>query len=290
MEKFAHHFELLSDTFSHGAYQTQDFNRPELRSPSVKGMIRWWHEALGHPINDSRSIFGSISNRRENTTNLASPVSIRVSLENEEVSQRTEFMPHKGNRGGHKQAIRPGTRYQLQITPRRGGLNESLESQLKRAVKAWLLLGAIGQRSNRAAGSILWDQTPASQADFEKTASDILGDCKISFAILDQAFTNNIEARSVAGDFLAEGAFQGTAPFGSAGGFDRSTNRRIERKPSPLKLKCLKIDDEIRLMAVWDHRKESERNLENGINQLVQKEKTIGHLLQSALPKLTEKL
>ena len=287
MEILTYNFELLSDTFAHGAYQTQDFNRPELRAPSVKGMIRWWHEALGFQAADARSIFGSVASRNENTTNMASVVSVRIIPRSEVITNNMEFMPHKGRSGGSKQAIQPNTRYQLQLTPRRGGLSITHNAQLKRATEAWLLLGSIGQRSNRAAGSILWDQCPSSQMNFEITASEILGNSRISFAVLDRTFSNDIEARNIAGDFLSEEAFQGTAPFGSAGGFNRRTNQRIERKPSPLKLKCVCFENEIRLMAIWDHRKESARNLETGIGQLVKADKTIGHLLEAALPRLT---
>jgi hypothetical protein len=35
METLTYTFRLLTDNFSHGAYQTQNFNRPELRAPSV---------------------------------------------------------------------------------------------------------------------------------------------------------------------------------------------------------------------------------------------------------------
>ena len=51
--------EIISETFAHGAYQTQNFNIPELRPPSVKGLIRWWHQALGYSARDAEAIFGN---------------------------------------------------------------------------------------------------------------------------------------------------------------------------------------------------------------------------------------
>lgn len=280
MEPTTYQFELLSDTFAHGAYQTQDFNRPELRAPSVKGMIRWWHEALGHSKADTSLIFGTVKGG-----NKASPVTFRIEPIKSPNLTETPFLPHKSRKP--KFALTPGTFFRLSVMPRREGLSRISEDQLKQATEAWLLLGSIGQRSNRAAGSILWDQCPSTQKEFEITASELTSGSKISFAVLDRVFADDIEAREIAGDFLSEQAFQGTAPFGSAGGFDRATNQKIERKPSPLKLKCVEFERQIKLLALWDHRKESPRNLENGIQKLRQANKEIGELLHSALPQLT---
>lgn len=272
MESLTYSFSLLSDTFAHGAYQTMNFNRPELRSPSVKGMIRWWHEALGLSKQNADILFGQALG-----TTLASRVTIRVHSTSEVRQQNAEFMPHKGHRGGSKTAILPGSAYQLIITQRRETLSSDLADQLRRATESWLLLGAIGQRSNRAAGSILWDQAPSTQKEFEIKAADLLGSSKISFAVLNPQFENNREARAIAGDFLSDQAFAGAAPFGSA----------RPRKPSPLKLKCIELDGSIRLLAIWDHRAESPTSLTRGVHTLINSNKEIGRILEAALPRLT---
>ncbi|MEI6605371.1 MAG: RAMP superfamily CRISPR-associated protein, partial [Verrucomicrobiota bacterium] len=148
MDFLNYNFSLLSDTFAHGAYQTQNFNRPELRAPSVKGMIRWWHKSLGFSEQDAGILFGQAIGQ----TN-ASRVTIRVSPVSPVQTERADFMPHKGQNGGSKAAIKPGTQYDLVLTQRRESLPPALWDQLKRAAEAWLLLGGIGQRSNRSAGS-----------------------------------------------------------------------------------------------------------------------------------------
>ncbi len=272
-------FELITETFAHGAYQTQNFNRPELRAPPVKGMLRWWHEALGFSKRDALAIFGSVANKKEQTQNQASAVSIRVSPLGSPRISKADFMPHKGSRGGTKSALLPGSRYQLVLSPRRGGLDSELESQLLRATRAWLLFGAIGQRSNRAAGSIQWSACPADEEAFELEGAKVLGNANIRFAFLPASLGGSAHtARELSGDFLEDSAFHGSmAPFGSA----------RPRKPSPLKLKCLRFGDELCLLAIWDRRNESEQELKSGISTLVNSGKEIGRLLENALPRLT---
>lgn len=271
MESLTYSFSLLSDTFAHGAYQTMNFNRPELRAPSVKGMIRWWHKALGNSEDHAQRIFGGIN------PTLAASVSIRVQPVTKPETSASSFMPHKGQGGGAKTAIQPGTAYQLLLTQRREPLSENLWRELRRACESWLLLGAIGQRSNRAAGSILWDDSPTTQKEFEIKSAELLDATKISFAILSRKFERNRDARAIAGDFLSDQAFGGLAPFGSAN----------PRKPSPLKLKCVQLDGGVRLLALWDRRNESQHNLTRGVQTLVRSNKHIGQLLEEVLPKLT---
>jgi CRISPR type III-B/RAMP module RAMP protein Cmr1 len=272
MDPLIYSFSLLSETFAHGAYQTMNFNRPELRAPSVKGMIRWWHGALDLSKQEADILFGQAVG-----TTMASRVSVRIHPTQEVREQVHQFMPHKGQQGGSKTGINPGASYQLALTNRREPLPTHLAAQLKRSTEAWLLLGAVGQRSNRAAGSILWNEAPATQKEFEIKAGELVGNSKISFAVLSPKFDNTHEARKIAGDFLKDEAFGGAAPFGSA----------RPRKPSPLKLKCVLLDDAIRLLAVWDHRTESSNNLTRGVQTLVRSNKEIGRMLEEALPKLT---
>jgi len=280
MQSLTYQFSLLSATFSHGAYQTQNFNRPELRSPSIKGMIRWWHKALDYSEDDAHQIFGQVANRREGRNdNCASRLTIRIAPLDYQSTQQTDFMPHKGHRGGSKSALKPGNAFSLEVASRRSPLSPKLWQQVQRATEAWLLLGGIGQRSNRAAGSISWDEAPTSQQEFELIASDLLQKSKIRFAFLDANLEDSeYEARLISGDFLKDEAFGGTAPFGAA----------RPRKPSPLKLKCVRIEDELRLLAIWDRRNESPDNLTRGVKTLVNSNKVIGTLLQSALPKLVD--
>jgi len=278
MESLTYHFSLLSDTFAHGAYQTQNFNHPELRAPSVKGMIRAWHKALGHSESDAQKIFGGINPTQ------AALVSVRVQPVGPPPVHRADFMPHKGNGGGSKSAIHPGAEYSLTITPRRGGLDPTLSEQLSNSIKAWLLLGSIGQRSNRAAGSIHWDQCPATSTEFEIEAGILLERSKIRFAILARDFgVDSRAARNLAGRFPNTRDFNVPGlVFGAA----------RPRKPSPLKLKVIHVDGGLKLLAIWmpaDLREDTPANLARGLDLMdsIQGKHELAALIRDALLRLT---
>lgn len=288
MEATHFDFELITETFAHGAYQTQNFNRPELRAPSVKGMIRWWHKALGNAESDARKIFGSVASKTER--NQASAVSIRITPLSPPPTANCEFMPHKGHRGGTKRAILPGARFRLTLTPRRGGLTQELETQLLNTTKAWLLLGSIGQRSNRGAGSIHWDKCPTNRAEFEELVGAVISNSSIRTSILDGLqFSNAAEARDLAGRFpnTRDFAIPGFV-FGTAG----DQRKRIPRKPSPLKLKVTELDDALHLLAIWAPtapHEDTKANLEAAVEIMsgIDGKAELAALLADALPRLT---
>ncbi|MBK1832763.1 RAMP superfamily CRISPR-associated protein [Roseibacillus ishigakijimensis] len=281
METLTYQFTLLSDTFVHGAYQTQDFNQPELRAPSVKGMIRWWHEALGYSKADADHIFGKVKGG-----NKASLVIVRVEpIEPPDISE-SPFLPHKSRKP--KFAITPGTFFRLSLIPRREGLSGSFKEQLKQATEAWLLLGSIGQRSNRAAGSVLWEKCPTTQKDFEIIVGDLTKGSRVSFAILDRVFENDIEARDLAGRFPKHAPKDWKNPSTVPGAVFGSAS---PRKPSSLKLKVVDLDQAYRLLALWipSDSQDNPANLEAAIKMMktFEGKAELGRLLQSALPQLT---
>lgn len=290
MESLTYSFSLLSDTFAHGAYQTMNFNRPELRAPSVKGMIRWWHEALGNTSNDGRIIFGHVSDRYNGIEgNNASRVIIRIQPTTEIREKATEFMPHKGHRGGSKAAIMPGTSYQLILTQRRERLPTDLWEQLQRATTAWMLLGGIGQRSNRAAGSP-WPKVnaPETPQAYLSTCRDLLTGSRVRVALLDFSDENPNTLRDICGRFPNSRDFDilGNV-FGTAGDF----RKRVPRKPSPLKLRAVYLDGSLHIAAVWSPSIPNEdtiQNLQAGIETMlhIEGKKQLGLLLKDALPSL----
>jgi len=271
-------FSLVTYGFPHGAYQSQNINKPELRVPSIRGHLRWWYDALfpshigGARSRPSDIIFGNIGKEA-----IAGKVIVRMEIVNEKIHSKQSFIPHKGHRGGEKNALAPGSCYQLRITQRRGGISEAEQQKLERAVDAWILLGAIGQRANRAGGSLMPENPPTSVAEYELLADQLLAGSKLRAAVLNESFDNEFNMRDVAGDFLADKAFVNEmTPFGSA----------RPRKPSLLKLKGIKIGDEYRLLALWDGRFQASSTLERAVNKLAES-KDIGYYLQSALPRLT---
>ena len=278
MDFLNYNFSLLSDTFAHGAYQTQNFNRPELRAPSVKGMIRWWHKSLGFSEQDAGILFGQAIGQ----TN-ASRVTIRVSPVSPVQTERADFMPHKGQNGGSKAAIKPGTQYDLVLTQRRESLPPALWDQLKRAAEAWLLLGGIGQRSNRSAGSP-WPTTEAPQTPqiYLETCRRLLQGTRVRVALLDFSSDNERELRNLSGRFPNARYFNIAGNvFGSA----------VPRKPSPLKLRAVYLDNTLHIAAVWAPSipyEDTIFNLQAGIETMIQinEKRQLGMLLKDVLPSL----
>jgi len=262
MEKIERDFTLLTACFAHGAYQSQDINRPELRPASVKGQVRWWYDKLNPPsyvakTRASDPLFGRVGKDSQ-----AGRVSIRLVERDVGSIEKTDFMPHKGRKGGAKNAIPAGSSYTLHISERREGLTEGQEASLKDAVDAWLLLGGIGQRSNRAAGSVWPDDAPQTAVDFILKAGKLSegGHCSpVLLPALDPGL-NEREIRHICGDFLASTAFSSCQePFGRI---------KPKRKPSNLKLKAVKLDGELGIVAVWDKQEQATSNLIEGIKIL----------------------
>ena len=126
MNAITRRFTFLTAAFPHGAYQSQYFNQPELRGPSVKGQLRWWYDALFADLKSEQRLFGYVSSKDNSRLGLegnqSSRVVVRVScLDGEPEPVETDFMPHKGRDGGKKNAIASGTRYKITLSPRREG-------------------------------------------------------------------------------------------------------------------------------------------------------------------------
>lgn len=278
MNPIRREFRFITCAFPHGAYQSLGANQPDLRAPSVKGQLRWWFDALFQDKATEDLLFGGLKNPMPGSKPgpESSRVIIRVSPLGQPAEGTTSFIPHKGQKGGEKVAILPGSRYQLAITSRRSAIDPKLEEKLLRCVNAWLFLGSAGQRSNRGAGSMAASDAPSTVEAFETLAAELLRGSKLRAALLAESYNSELELRHKAGDFLASAAFGGTSPFGSA----------KPRKPSPLKLRAVEIGGKLQLLALWDGRFQSDDSLKRGIETMVSHEKELGYLLAPAIPHL----
>jgi CRISPR type III-B/RAMP module RAMP protein Cmr1 len=292
MTPLTRNFSFLTAAFPHGAYQSQGFNQPDLRGPSIKGQLRWWYDALFSNIKSEHGLFGYISSKENSRLGLegnsASRVIVRVRpLEIEADPIQTEFMPHKGNDGGVKNAIPQGTTYEISLLCRREKLTGQEPQRLERVLDAWLLLGAVGQRANRGAGSVWPKQAPATSNEYLARAKAILMGSKLRCAVLSKSYRDERDLRYDAGDFIdgpVKSERRGSRdveitepwwPFGAA----------EDRKPSPLKLRAAVFDGQLRLVALWDGRHHTANDLRKGVERLA-KQKEIGRLLLEALPEL----
>lgn len=291
-------FSFLTAGFPHGAYQSQGFNQPDLRGPSVKGQLRWWFDAL-HGTGEARcngsedKIFGGlkIPHPGSKPGPEASRIAIRIiPLSGEITPLETHILPHKPDPAdrGPKKAIPPGTRFIVSLLPRREALSDREQQQLERVLDAWLLLGAVGQRANRAAGSLWPEGAPASAEEYIERAAELLKGSKLRCAVLPGAFgTDEQKVRQAAGDILdgpvvsvQRGSWSAKVvepwwPFGAAN----------DRKPSPLKLRAALLGQELRLVAIWDARYQPDKDLRRGVERLAQ-HKELGRMLSQVLGQL----
>jgi CRISPR/Cas system CMR-associated protein Cmr1 (group 7 of RAMP superfamily) len=155
--------EVLTPLFNRGAYQ----DVPELRVPSIRGMVRWWFRALGGTADDEKEAFGGMKRfgRRLSGDVMASRVVFRASnLSVRRASPNPPTLPHKqGGYGSPQAAFAPGARFTLEVFTRFGDLNQVLETKVQNALDVWLLLGALGLRANRAGGNV-WPANGAAPA------------------------------------------------------------------------------------------------------------------------------
>ncbi len=282
-------FTFLTPAFPHGAYQSQNFNRPELRGPSVRGQLRWWYDALFGDRRAEDEIFGSIKGQR---LAQASRISVRVWEKNRSMPVTQDILPHKpADERGPKLAIAPRSGYEMSVQPRRDGLSTGQMDKLIRAVDAWLLLGGVGQRANRAAGSLWPSNPPADPASFQKTANELIRGSRLRFALLDRNFgANHVALRILAGDIL-----HGPTEILKKGGKDIEVTQKWwpfgsgdEREPSPLKLKAVEFNGQLRLLALWDGRQHPSSDLARGVEYHLKNRPghELAQLLAAVLPLL----
>ena len=282
--------EFITPLFSRGAYE----DRPEVRPASIRGQLHWWFRALGGNSADEKAIFGGVHGGAA-----ASKVVVRVQHE----PLRGEWiptLPHKpagrtpqDGPNAPRIALPSGFSVNLHILSRLGGLDKRLQSALNRTLETWLLLGTLGLRSTRAAGSFRWEPVPPLGGDslrppvdfpaYESRCSKLLENAPLRFALLGQSYSAAEQARRVVSDTLGgRDDNQGqndlsrlNYPLGKIG--------RGERKTSPLRFRIVSIGGQFRIAAVWDARTAVTGNRPGDLAGLI-------HLLDERKPALGRQL
>lgn len=169
------HIEVLTPLFNRGAFQ----DTPELRVPSIRGMVRWWFRELEYQSlskneqqrrlqligvrEAEKQAFGGVHGGA-----VASSLVFRVSqIRAQRATPNPLTLPHKqGGQGSPQAAFVHGATFTLEVFTRFGDLRSELEGQAEKALEVWLLLGALGLRANRTGGNV-WpagDAAPATAA------------------------------------------------------------------------------------------------------------------------------
>ena len=278
--------EFITPLFSRGSYE----DRPEVRPPSIRGQLHWWFRALGGNATDEKAIFGGVHGGAT-----ASKVVVRVSsLVGTTGSVNT--LPHKnGAHASPKAAYQIGTKFDLHILSRLGGLDSRLQSALDRTLETWLLLGTLGLRSTRAAGSFRWEtipplseaslKPPVDFAAFEARCQELLHGAPLRFALLGQNYSAAEQARRVVSDTLG-GRDDNQAQNDLYDLRDPLGKISNGRKTSPLRFRIVGIGNAFRISAVWDARMAVTGNrpadLAGIINLLKQRKPALGEQLAAS--------
>ncbi len=158
--------EVLTPLFNRGAYQ----DTPELRVPSIRGMVRWWFRTLGGTADEEKEAFGGMTRLGQKLRGQvnASRLVFRVSqVRAQRANPNPLTLPHKqGGQGSPQAAFAPGATFHMEVFTRFGDLSAGLERKVENALEVWLLLGALGLRANRTGGNV-WPAigtTPATAA------------------------------------------------------------------------------------------------------------------------------
>jgi hypothetical protein len=246
---------------------------------------------LGGNAADEKAIFGGVHDGAS-----ASKVVVRVHHSRLQ-AEWIPSLPHKpagrtlqDGPNAPRMAAPPGLSVDLHILTRLGGLEQRLQASFDRTLETWLLLGTLGLRGTRAAGSFRWQPLtggmPSHPASFDAYAArccELLERAPMRFALLDAIYGSAEQARKVASDTLGgrdDRQGQGNLarlhdPLGKVFG---------GRKTSPLRFRIVSIGNQCRIAAIWDARERVTGNrppdLAGVIRLLAERKPALGLQLQ----------
>ena len=260
-------FELLTPCFCAGVSKT----RPEMRIASIRGQLRWWARVLFGAGKAEYELFGGIRGKAHGYDDEGVASSFKFNLRaqlNNPGSDRYMMVPHKTDRWGQPDerfkfdALSPHSRYTLEWMPQAhpdfrdkpdGMLDgQTRRERFERVLKAWLLLGAIGRRATRAAGSVWPVGYQPSVADFNAAVVNLNLYASVKVGVLNAATMNPTEDAEALRD-IADMTVHGLKRSSIEGdplGFVSGT----QRKASPLRFKVGHFNDGHRIIAIWDNR------------------------------------
>jgi CRISPR/Cas system CMR-associated protein Cmr1 (group 7 of RAMP superfamily) len=230
--------EVLTPLFNRGAYQ----DTPEIRVPSIRGMVRWWFRQIGGTVDEEKEAFGGMTHfgqRLQGQVN-ASRLVFRVSNARcERASPNPPTLPHKqGGQASPQAAFASGTTFHLEVFSRFGELEAGLQQKVENALEVWLLLGALGLRANRSGGNVWPAGEAAPRAPAELRASLVRNRCSWPLMLAGKDVGSTLDHLRAAATDTVNGA---AWVFGYARGRDRLA--------SALKFKIVRFGHELRLLA-----------------------------------------
>jgi len=198
--------EVVTPCFCAGANQA----RAEIRVPSIRGELRWWFRVLGGTQDQEADVFGGVHGGAA-----ASKVVVRIRDykpgdqwtpprvdPNATVSYIYYFASKSGDgcRWSREGNVPPGSVFTLDILLRRQLNGES--ALFEKALKAFLVFGALGLRQTRGLGSLSCKQLEGDLDALKKMSDQLLKHDGFGVLWLDRKFTSWPAAIEFAGGLL----------------------------------------------------------------------------------------
>ncbi len=304
--------ELLSPCFCGGANGKE--GDAELRIPSIRGQLRYWLRIVCHDkdypnttTKKEHAVFGGIRGRALGfhvsakggavVDSVASRVALETSVMSPLGKESYPMCPHKtGTDAAPRNGLSPDQSFHLSWQLLLD--DAAVKSDFLCALKAWVLLGGLGARSNRAAGSIWRKNWKPTEADFLKLVKSLWGGNALPdylrvkvLRLLTQEELDNYKPESKRSGWgstscddpmllrtIATDTLQLGNDCGGALGFGGPNGR----KASPLKLKIGHFSDGHRLIAVLDKRNNRDGDIACAVKRLQAVNKPLGLLLAEA--------
>ncbi|MCI0536090.1 MAG: hypothetical protein L0Z50_12770 [Verrucomicrobiales bacterium] len=220
------HFAILTPCFS-GTAEGKHAEESLMHVPPMRGHFRFWHRQLFGSA-DCNTVWGST----DGDLGSGSKIAVRLVQTVPASPFQDEVLPHKEN-PRHRRG-RPALRDESEFTvalQRLVGCTDAYWDHAQRTLNLWLLIGCIGLRSNRAAGSV-WptgNWVPRDAVVFSRALRD-LGLASWSVALIgEKAGLPAAKLRETASDTI-----QGNQYRQIFGGIN-------ERFPSPTKFKVIHL-------------------------------------------------
>ena len=215
--------ELLTPCFCHGS----DCGRnPEIRTASMRGQIRDWRRMRGCEKHAIEDVWGGDKGGMK-----ASKVALELTKTPPGRHHSEPLLPHKGK--PKREAIPRETVFTV-VLRRLVGCAGEYWREAKRDVETWLLLGCLGQRANRAAGSVWCTDWPFPAFDDIKAHLDMLHVPRSWDIRICTSDMTSEKARETASDTVENRRYFGTI--------------KGNRIPSPVKMKVIRLGEAYRLM------------------------------------------
>jgi hypothetical protein len=219
-------FKLLTACFCGGADQAAS---AEMRVPSIRGQVRAWHREISGSETVNR-IWGSTVGETG-----ASHVALfwDATTLPSQAQPKPYILPHK--RQGFRPALAVDQSFIIKLQ-RLVGCSTGDWTASQNAVKLWLLIGCLGLRANRAAGSVwpIGDWVPKTPTQFDQTVRSL--GFRWPVQLVDTPAGTKADAlRALASDTVK--------------GQPRLFGSITPRVPSPTKFKVVELAGQLRLLV-----------------------------------------